>query len=112
MWDDDEVLAELIELNRNTHGETLTKKQYEEHGEYHPNTIQRRWGTWKEAKRRAGICAEQQNPNIKREELLQDVKRVKEEHGLDAESYRKHGEHALMTLYNRFGSLKKVRQQV
>ena len=113
MISDDDILEDLIKTNRRTNGETISKQQYREHGNYNVKTPVRHFGTWNNAKQRAGVYAEERTKQITEEQLLDDLKTVKNQcEELTTETYREHGNHSLMTIYNRLGSFKKARNQV
>jgi len=110
---DDEILEDLIKTNRRTDGITISKEQYREHGSYSVKTPVRHFGTWNKAKERAGVYGEERKKQITEEQLLDDLKNVEDSYGeLTTETYREHGNHSVMTIYNRFGSFKKARNQL
>lgn len=109
---EDDLLMDLIKTNRRTDGETMSKKQYEKHGEYNPWQAVNKFGSWYDAKTSAGIYKKSPDrTRVSDEELLKDVKKVSDslDREIKAEDYLEHGEYGLSTLYNRFGSFKTVR---
>lgn len=108
---EDTLLKDLIKTNRITAGETISKKQYEEEGDYNPWQAANRFGSWNEAKATAGVYAETRENNVTEEELLEDLERVSEETNLSTTSYREHGKYSLSTYYNRFQSFESAKEK-
>ncbi len=108
----DDLLMDLIKTNRETEGETITKKQYEKHGEYNPWQAVNRFNSWHNAKASAGVYKENTDEKrITNKELLKDIKKVndKVEGQIQVHHYRKHGKHSVTTIYNRFNSFPTAR---
>jgi len=110
---EDDILLDLIKTNRRTEGETLTKKQYKEHGEHNPWNAVNRFNTWNEAKQTAGVYKD--NPDttrISREDIVDDMAEIYEEKGkLDVQTYKEHGQYSISTVYNKFDSFNQPRHQ-
>jgi len=111
---EDDLLKDLIKTNRETDGETMTQKQYEQHGDNNPWQAVNRFGSWNEARARAGIFKEQRTgKTISDRELLEDLKKVndKVEGLMKVSDYKKHGEYSVTLIYNRFGSFTSARSK-
>lgn len=111
---EDRLLMDLIETNRETSGETMTKKQYKKHGDYNPWQASNRFSSWNEAKAAAGIY--KQNPDkkqVKDTEILKDLKRLnnKTEGEITVGDYKKHGKYSIGLVYNRFDSFPTARSK-
>lgn len=53
--DHEDMVADLRRVNGETTGETLTMREYDDHGEFATSTVKKHFGTWSEACDRAGI---------------------------------------------------------
>lgn len=71
----DEKLLEDLRRSANTLGrKTITMAEYEEVGKTHPSTIQRRFGSWPEALKLAGLQPSRSKIGISDDELFENVK--------------------------------------
>jgi len=102
---EDELLMDLIKTNRRTDGDSLTKEQYEKHGEHNPWQAANRFNTWNEARASAGIYKENVRPQeITDKDILDDLKKVHDENKLTVDKYREQGRYSITLIYDRFDS--------
>lgn len=111
---EDQLLTDLIKTNRRTEGETISREQHMEEGEYNPWQVESYFGSWNEGKKTAGVYRE--SPDLRQmsdEDILRDMKRVNNEveGHLQVEDYKERGEYGISTIYNRFESFKKARNK-
>lgn len=109
---EDTLLKDLIKTNRETEGETITKKQYEEKGDYNPWQAANRFGSWNEAKASAGVYGETRKNRITDKELLKDMEEVSEQAELSTKTYKEYGTYSISTIYNRFDSFETAKEKV
>lgn len=104
----DEALLEELERVGEIVDGTPKARAMEEHGEHGPNTYIRRFGSWNDAVRKAGFepNTEVGTETVSTEALIDDLQRIAEEIGERpvVDDLREHGEHALRTYQERFGS--------
>jgi len=111
---EDDLLMDLIKTNRRTEGETMSKKQYEKHGDNNPWQAVNRFGSWEEAKATAGIYKNSiERQTITKKDILEDLKKVNDETEglLTVEKYKEHGQYSISSLYNRFDSFTTARSK-
>lgn len=82
-----------------------TVTDYAEHGRYSRSPVQRRFGSWNEAKRQAGV-QEIKEWGIDRDRLLHDLRLVADRLGETPSSrqYDEHGQFSRSTMQDRFES--------
>lgn len=97
-------------------GRSPTATQYNDEGKYSLGTLQRHFGSWNEAKKRAGIetYTEKGNPEYTNEELLNDLREFANERdgALTFQEYRKREGPDPSVLESRFGSWNKAKERV
>jgi len=111
---EDRILMDMIKTNRRTDGDTITRKQYEKHGDYNPWQAVNRFGSWREARAKAGVFREEtRNKTYTDKEILEDLKKVNEnvEGLMTVSDYKEHGEISISLIYNRFGSFTSARSK-
>jgi len=104
---DDELLADLNQVARILGSQRVTIDQYEEHGRFHPSTLQRRFGGWLKALDRAGLSRTRTPLDVPDDELLADLNQVAAtlaSRTITQRQYSQHGRFSPGTLYRRFGS--------
>lgn len=103
---DEELLADLWAVAQDLGKLSLTKEEYNRHGRFSSATLQNRFGTWNEALSRSGLVIDKRM-DIPVDELVDDVKRVASELGMESvtrEQYHAHGTFADITVSRHFGS--------
>ena len=70
-----EILADLRNLAKNAEAQTITKRQYEATGKFSSTLVLKRFGSWNDALKEAGLQIGQRR-NIPEEELLENIGRV------------------------------------
>jgi len=111
---EDKLIKDLILTNRRTDGDTITRKQYEKHGDYNPWQAVNRFGSWREARATAGVFREESGRNkTPKHEILKDMAEVnKQVDGhLNIEDYREHGQFSVSLIYTRFDSFTDARNK-
>lgn len=109
---EDDLIMDLIQTNRSTDGDTITRKQHEKHGEYNPWQAVNRFGSWRQARATAGVFREDSGRNkASNTEILEDMAKVNEQVDghLKIKDYREKGEYSISLIYNRFESFTSAR---
>lgn len=78
--DDAELLSDLNRVAKETGAETVQQKTYGEHGNFDYRTLERRFGSWNEALRLAGLDVSNRI-NISEEDLFDNILRLREHYG-------------------------------
>lgn len=105
-----EILVDLDRVAKEQDLEKMSMSDYNEYGKYDAEHVRYRFGGWTDALKAAGIDYYnfgEQPPTIKKEEVLEDIKRVAEEQNLSkisSNDYEEHGEYSRGTAYRFFGS--------
>jgi len=88
----------------------LTINEYNDKGNYPPQTVIRRFDGWNNAKEKADI---EVNKPISDKQLLDDLKHVAKtvDGSLTLKEYKKHGNHSPKTFHDRFGSWNKAKKE-
>lgn len=99
----EELLADLRRVADKV-GHSPTRSEYEDHGDNSSATIKRRFGSWNEAKIKAGL--EPLQEHVSDEKLLADIRRVADEltHPLTYGEYENNGRRGRGTIEKRFGN--------
>ncbi|HVC38237.1 MAG TPA: HNH endonuclease [Gammaproteobacteria bacterium] len=71
---DEELLEDLRRSAKALGRETITMAEYEEVGNTHPSTIQRRFGSWPKALKLAGLQPSRSKIGISDDELFENIK--------------------------------------
>lgn len=107
---DEEIMEDLRSVAQSEETGILTQRLYSEHGLFDCTTVARRFGSWANAVRRAGLSSgDNRRPQrVSDEELLDDMRRVARRCGSGAtvaqKVYGKEGRYAYNTVCRRFGS--------
>ena len=106
---DEELLEDLKRVLTAHNIEKITKKQYQEHGKFSTNTLERRFGSWSKCLRLIGRQSGNRQ-DISEDELIDDVKNVAALIGKDTVTtgdYIRNGKFCCSTILNRFGTWSK-----
>jgi len=98
--DHEDMVTDLRRVNRVTTGETLTTREYDDHGEFATSTVKKHFGSWSEACEVAGIDSGQRHgeqclgPNGNRLDSRHElaVARYLDELGVDYQTHVRLGE--------------------
>jgi hypothetical protein len=104
-----DLIEELKQVAKE-YGEPPSAKQMDDHGEYWASTYRRRFGSWNAAIRAAGMNPVPENTAISEEELLSEIRRLREELG-EYPTYRgmtEYGKYGAATYVRHFGSWEKA----
>ena len=108
---DEEILRDVADTASSLGRDTLTKEEYDQHGTFSTNTCQRRFGSWTEALKRAGLRQSRPRRDVTNEELLRDVAETARSLSRDTltkEEYDQRGTFSTNTCQRRFGSWSKA----
>jgi len=86
-------------------GETPTRTEYDEHGEYSSMVVWERFGRWDDALEEMGLEPPERE-NVSKEEVIEDIRGVAETLGETPTraEYQEHGEYSRKTPEDKFGS--------
>lgn len=104
---DEELIQDVVFVANKLGRQSLTIDEYEENGKFHSSTLRRRFGSWKNILKMAGLIIEQKNFYISNDEYAYDLKRVAESLGkitVKNTEYRKYGKYDAQKMSARFGS--------
>jgi len=73
---DNELISDVIAVSNKTGRNTVTIAEYEQHGNYHPSTLQRRFGSWFKVLKNAGLEKSRSELNIPEEELFKNIEDI------------------------------------
>jgi len=73
---DEDLINDVIAVSKKTGRNTVTIAEYEQHGEYHPSTLQRRYGSWFKVLENAGLEKSRSDFNIPEEELFKNIEDI------------------------------------
>lgn len=104
---DEELIADVKRVAEKLQKESLTQKEYKQHGHYSCRTMTLRFGSWNEVLRRSGLSVEKGRLKLhdyceNDEILFEDVRRVAKELGrnyLTKAEYDKFGKYSNSRLY-------------
>lgn len=112
---DEELLNDIVHVAGIVNSSSLTKREYNKHGKYSSNTIERRFGGWNNALSLCGITpnssqiyaakSSHDNRNVSTEELLNDIRLVAEHLGkntISSGDYTKYGTYSRDICFRRF----------
>lgn len=100
---DEELIADVKRVASLLQQESLTQKEYKQHGAYNPATIARRFGTWNDALKKAGLVLERvklykQHKYCESDEaFFEDIRRVAQQLGksfVSRNEYEEYGVYA------------------
>jgi hypothetical protein len=112
----EELLADLKQVASDLKIDSLTQKEYKNHGKFGVTIFYSRFGSWSNALENAGLQSGRSRTkiSIKDEELIADLKRVSAELKNDSvtrDEYNRHGKFHSATLEKRFGSWIKAKEK-
>lgn len=110
---DHELIQDVQDVAQKLNKDTLTGREYSQHGKYHHGTVQRRFGSWKNV---LELCKlKKHGHNFKYtfsdEEVVADLNRVAQivnKITLTHDEYSALGEYHASTLINKYGSWNKI----
>ncbi len=75
---DEDFIKDIQETAKRLGKTTLTGEEYAAHGKYHPSTLRRRFGTWKDVLEKSGLETNGHNFRLSYtdDEVISDLKRV------------------------------------
>jgi len=73
---DEELLNDVIAVSKMTGRNTVTIAEYEQHGKYHPSTLQRRFHSWFKVLEKAGLEKSRSDINIPEKELFKNIEDI------------------------------------
>lgn len=73
---DEELIADLKDVAKLINKNTVTMEEYDNYGNYHPTTLTRRFGSWFECLRLAGLAPSRPKIGISNEELFEEIGNV------------------------------------
>lgn len=73
---DEELINDVIAVSKKTGRNTVTIAEYEQHGKYHPSTLQRRFGSWFKVLENAGLEKSRSYLNIPEKELYKNIEDI------------------------------------
>lgn len=95
------------QLNRST----ITIREYEQYGKFHPCTLQRKFGSWFNVLEKCGLQPSRSKLNISEKELFKNIEKVWTTIGRQpkyAEMKKPLSEYSAKTYENKFGSWRKA----
>lgn len=108
---DENLLQDVKDIAVKIGRETVTMAEYEQHGKYHPSTLTRRFGSWFNVLKKAGLKESRSKLNVPDEDLFNDVKDVWIKLGRQpkySEFKKPLSKYSAGTYENRFGSWRKA----
>ncbi len=78
---DDELCADLIRVAEILHVRSVSRRQYNKHGNYHSQTFEMRFGSWNDALIKAGLTPNYSNRAFSTKELFENIEKVWEAKG-------------------------------
>jgi predicted Zn-ribbon and HTH transcriptional regulator len=73
---DEELISDLKNVAKTIERDTVTIAEYEQHGNYHPSTLQRRFGSWFDILKLANLKPSRSKLNITNDELFKNLEEV------------------------------------
>ncbi len=102
---DDVLIKDLQRVARELNKKSIIRDEYSKHGQYHADTICRRFKTWKNAIERAGLEKHVHSRIILESALLEDLRMVAnklKKQSVTRDEYELHGNHTSKTYESRF----------
>lgn len=100
-YSEEELLQDLRDT-REELGEFLSKNKYDEHGNYRSDLIRSRFGSWNQAKEKAGLETRTIERGYTVYDVVKDVKKVADELGNESLSMHDYLEHGRYSSVNNF----------
>lgn len=112
----EELIADLRKVASDLKTDSLTQKEYKNHGKFGVTIFWNRFGSWSNALAKAGLQSSRSRTkiSIEDEELISDLKRVSCElknESVTRDEYNRHGKFHSATLEKRFGSWIKAKEK-
>ena len=73
---DGDLLADIRQVTLKLTKTSLTTEDYSKHGQYHVSTIQRRFGSWIKALKKADLATDRKNEKLDKDKIIEDLKLV------------------------------------
>lgn len=73
---DEELLDDIKRVAKILNKNTVTISEYNDYGEFHSSTLQRRWKSWFKVLEKAGLNESRSKLNISNEELFENIKDI------------------------------------
>ena len=112
----DEMISDIIHVAEKLNTTTLTKKQYQSHGKFNPDTIAKKFDGWSIALESCGLIPSKTSikpryKNATPNKLIEDIKRVAQKLNTDtltSTEYDFHGKYNHNSVAKAFGSWKQA----
>lgn len=112
---DEELLGDLKKVAEEAQAEWLSEKVYAQRGQFAPNTIRNRFGSWAKALQRAGLNTEHKRKGKhlicpSREALIEDLRKTAKKlrkETINSGEYEQYGKYGRASVYNRYKSWRK-----
>jgi hypothetical protein len=105
---DEELLQDLINISQKNEIDFITISLYKKYGKYSYTTFQRRFGSFTNALKQAGLSISKVQTNhftVTKEEIISDMKSLYSKMGeLTSKNYDKKGKYGVARIYKLFGS--------
>ncbi len=104
---DEDLIDDVVGVSTKTGRNTVTIAEYEQHGKYHPSTLQRRYGSWFKVLIIAGLEKSRSELNIPEKELFKNIEDIWVQLGRQpkyAEIKKPFSKYSAGTYDKRFGS--------
>lgn len=117
----EELLIDLKSVAINLNQQSISIKEYAKHGKYSPQTLKKRFGSWKNAIIKAGLRESKRSwggslmeTSIPEKNIINDLIRVSHlvnGHSLTLEEYKKHGNYSTSAVSKRWGNWNKAKEK-
>lgn len=112
---DEELLGDLKKVAEEIQMEWISEKVYAQKGQFAPNTIRHRFGSWAKALQKAGLNIEHKRKGKhficpSREALIEDLRATAKTLGketISSSEYEQYGKYGRASVYNRYKSWRK-----
>jgi len=110
---DDEMIADVKRVASYVQKKSLTQKEYKKYGRFHPATIAKRFGTWNDLLKKAGLVLEREkiykyhNFCESEEDFFENVRHVAKQIGrnyISGNEYECYGKYSHLSMYKKYGS--------
>lgn len=108
---DEDLLADMQQVSAKLTKTTLTIEDYSKHGKYHASTIQRRFGGWLKALKKADLVADRTNVKLDKGKIIEDLKLVAAKLNKDSVTrveYNNYGQYSASGIISNFGTWSKA----
>lgn len=107
----EDFLKDVKEVASRLEKNTLTTMEYDKYGQYHHDTLRKRFGSWKNVLNLAGLNTEKHNFYVSDQEYILDIQRVAhllKKRTVTIIQYQKYGKYDASIFSKRCGSWSKV----